>query len=178
VGVSAPWDPDAMLAGQEPFAAVLGCSDSRVSSEQLFDLGPGEIFVVRVAGNIAGKARIESLEYAVSQLHVPLLVVLGHEDCGAIKAALQSEAGTAAGDLIRQVRLAVAHVLVKEKAFNDILHEALQENILSTMEDLVKRSGLIRRSLESGDLAIVGALFSLGTGEVSVLKVHGKGLGK
>jgi len=176
VGVSAPWDPDAMLSGQEPFAAVLGCSDSRVPPEQLFDMGPGEIFVVRVAGNIAGKSQIESLEYAVSQLHVPLLVVLGHDDCGAIKAALKSEAAGTDGDLIWHVRLAVAHVLVGEKAFHDVLHEAVQENILSTMKDLIDRSPLIRQRMESGDLALVGARLSLDSGEVSVLKVLGKGL--
>ena len=176
VGVSAPWDPDAMLSGQEPFAAVLGCSDSRVPPEQLFDLGPGEIFVVRVAGNIAGKSQIESLEYAVSHLHVPLLVILGHDDCGAIKAALQSEAAGAAGDLIQHVRLAVSHLLVGGKTFHDVLHEAVLENILSTVEDLVNRSPLIREKLERGDLALVGARLSLDSGEVSVLKVRGKGL--
>lgn len=171
----APWDPETMLAGQEPFAAVLGCSDSRVPPEQLFDLGPGKIFVVRVAGNIAGKSEIGSLEYAVSHLHVPLLMVLGHDDCGAVKAAMCSEATGAAGDLIEHVRLAVAHVLVKEGAFHDILDEAIQDNILSTLKDLEERSDLIRGAVEKGDLALVGAMFSFGSGLVSILQVRGQG---
>lgn len=176
VGVSGPWDPEAMLAGQEPFAAVLGCSDSRVPPEQVFDLGPGEIFVVRVAGNIAGRSQLGSLEYAVSQLHIPLLVVLGHEDCGAVKAAMESEASGAAGDLIEHVRLAVAHVLAKEGAFHDILHEAVQDNVLSTLNDLTERSDLIRQAVERGDLALVGAVLSLVSGVVSILEVRGRGL--
>ncbi len=160
-GVTSPRDPEDKLPGQEPFAAVEGCSDSRVPPEQLFDLGPGEIFAVRVAGNMAGKSQIESLENAVSQLHIPLRVVLGHDDCGAIKAALQSETSKPVGDLIQHARLAVAHVLVGEKAFHDVLYEAVQGNILSTMDDLVNPSDLIRQKVECRELPLAGLRFSL-----------------
>jgi len=170
-GVSAAWNPEAMLAGQEPFAAVLGCSDSRVPPEQLFDLGPGEVFVVRVAGNIAWSSQLDSLEYAVSHLHVPLLLVLGHDDCGAVKAALGSSATDTVGDLIKHVRSAVEHVLKREKDAHEILNEAVRANVLRTMSDLVERSSVIAKAVRNGNLALVGALFSLESGEVSVLKI-------
>lgn len=171
-GASAAWDPDAMLAGQEPFAAVLGCSDSRVPPEQVFDLGPGEIFVVRVAGNIAGPSQTGSLEYAVSHLHVPLLLVLGHDDCGAVNAALKSSTIGAIGDLIEHVRFAVDHVLESGEDTHDLLFEAVRANVLRTMGDLVGRSSVIAKAVQDGRLSLVGALFSLESGEVSVLEVQ------
>ena len=170
-GVSAAWDSEAMLSGQEPFAAVLGCSDSRVPPEQLFDLGPGEVFVVRVAGNIAGPSQLGSLEYAVSHLHVPLLLVLGHDDCGAVKAAMESSATGAVGDLIEYVRFAVEHVLGREDETHGVLYEAVRANVLRTMGDLVGRSSVIAKAVQNGNLALVGALFSLESGEVSVLEI-------
>jgi carbonic anhydrase len=104
-GVCNPVDVDlkTMVQSQSPMAAVLCCSDSRVPPEHVLDKKIGEIFVVRVAGQVTGTAVIGSLEYAVEHLKVPLLLVLGHERCGAVKAALEGEALGAVGELIKEI---------------------------------------------------------------------------
>jgi carbonic anhydrase len=133
-GVCNPVDVDlgAMVHSQSPVAAVLSCSDSRVPPEHVLDKKIGEVFVVRVAGKVPGTAVIGSLEYAVVHLKVPLLLVLGHEGCGAIKAALEGagkEAGGALGELIREIEPAVKPVLQQEEEVEDIMHEAVRASV-------------------------------------------------
>jgi carbonic anhydrase len=121
-----------MVHSQSPVAAVLSCYDSRVPPEHVLDKKIGEIFVVRVAGKVPGTAVIGSLEYAVVHLKVPLLLVLGHEGCGAIKAALEGagkEAGGALGELIREIEPAVKPVLQQEEEVEDIMHEAVRASV-------------------------------------------------
>ena len=122
-------DLTAMVEGQSPSAAVLCCSDSRVGPEHILDQGLGDIFVVRVAGNIAGLSELGNLEYAVEHLKVPLLLVLRHEGCGAVKAALQGDATGAIGELIKQIGPAVRPVLDQEEEVEDVELEAVQTNI-------------------------------------------------
>jgi carbonic anhydrase len=113
-----------------------------------------------------------SLEYAVDHLHVPLLLVLGHDDCGAVKAAIESSGKGAVGDLIEHVRFAVEHVLNGQKDPYEICGEAVRANVLRTMGDLVGRSSVIARAIHEGHLILAGALFSLGSGKVSVLEIQ------
>ena len=169
-GVSARWEPDTMVISQRPFAAVLGCSDSRVPPEQIFDLGPGEIFVVRVAGNIAGPSETGSLEYAVQHLGVSLVLVLGHEGCGAVKAALDKEGDGAVGGVIAQIRPAVDPIHNRAEKIEDIWNEAVRANVRLTMDTLIERSEVIRTKVQNGTIAHAGAIFSLSSGKVSILK--------
>ncbi|UCG37739.1 MAG: carbonic anhydrase [bacterium] len=171
--VGAPVDLGSMVASQSPIAAVLGCADSRVSPAHVFDVGPGEIFTVRVAGNIAGPSELGSLEYAVHHLKVPLLLVLGHEGCGAVKAALHGDADGAVGGLIREIAPAVRPILEQDEEVHDVMLEAVSANVWNTMGMLIERSPGIGEAVRSGALHLAGGIYSLSTGEVSILQEKG-----
>lgn len=151
---------------QHPFATILSCADSRVPAEIIFDQGIGDIFDVRVAGNIATPETIGSIEYAVALLGTPLLMVLGHERCGAVTAAVKNE--TLPGEIGRFVQ-AILPALdeVKEKPGNAI-DNAVTANVLYQVAQL-QRSSLITERLQSGSLSIVGARYDLDTGSVTLL---------
>lgn len=174
VGVCTPVHVDLgnMVKGQSPLAAVLSCSDSRVPPDHVLDKKIGEIFVVRVAGTVPGPAVLGSLEYAVSHLKVPLILVLGHEGCGAVKAAVESdgnEAEGALGELIRELHPAVQPVLVQQDE-GDPLVEAVRASVWYTMNKLLERSTVIAEAVREGSLLIKGAVYSLATGEVTILE--------
>ena len=162
-----------MARGQRPSAAVLCCADSRVGPEHILDQGLGDIFVVRVAGNIAGISEIGSLEYAVKHLGVPLLMVLGHEECGAVKAALEGEAPGAIGELVQEIGKAVLPVLDQEEEVKDVVFEAVRANVWHTMAKLIERSPVISDAVRNGSLMLTGAVYSLSTGRVTILKEEG-----
>lgn len=153
-----------LLDGQEPFAVVLSCADSRVVPELIFDVGLGEIFVVRVAGNIPNTCTIASIEYAVEHLAVNLVVVLGHERCGAVNAAL------AGGDHGSNLNSLVAHLVpavVKARGKTDEakLNSAIKWNAKHTASQLRARSSILaRKSLE-----ITPAYYSLASGKTQFL---------
>lgn len=150
--------------GQYPFAAVLGCADSRVSPELIFDQGQGDIFVVRVAGNIVGEAELASLEYAVGNLGVRLLVVLGHESCGAVKAALDvHDAPGAMGYLLRQIAPAVAEARTLP---GPLLESAVNLNVKHSVQALLNRSSALNKAVESGLVRVVGVVYRLATGDI------------
>lgn len=177
-GLCNPVDVDlkAMVHTQSPLAAVLSCSDSRVPPEHVLDKKIGEIFVVRVAGKVPGPVVIGSLEYAVEHLKVPLLLVLGHEGCGAVKAALEnSEGGVegALGELIREIEPAVKPILEQYEDNEDVMREAVQATIWHTMNKLLERSPLIARAVKTGRLMLKGAVYSLTTGAVTILDEEG-----
>lgn len=155
-------DPEALAQGQRPWAAVLTCADSRVAPEWLFDLGPGELFDVRSAGNTAFRAGIASLEYAVAELAVPLILVLGHSGCGAVQAALGHELLT---PLLEEL---VAPIRAGLQAGDD-LTQAVQANVRRVVDELGQRSDLIRLAVADGRLQIVGAYADIGSGRVSLL---------
>ncbi len=163
------------LQQQRPFAAVLACSDSRVPVELLFDRGIGDIFVVRVAGNVAGGTQLGSIEYAVEHLETPLVVVLGHTRCGAISAAAKGEefSGnmTTLGELI-------ASAVAKAKAdypgaIGDLLvYEAVKANVWIAVEKFLKSSAIIRREVKNGTLAVVGAIYDMDSGLIDWMGTH------
>ena len=162
-----------LTAGQHPFATIFGCSDSRVPSELVFDQGFGDLFVVRVAGNIGGEDDLGSIEYAVNHLNTPLVLVMGHEGCGAVTAALQPDsarAHEAAG-----IRTMLSHVAPSLKAVNRSLPQAEQVHL--GVEANVRRSvALLRQApelkakLASGALDIVGSVYELDTGRVRIIR--------
>jgi carbonic anhydrase len=128
---------------------------------------------VRVAGNIAGLSELGSLEYAVEHLKVPLLLVLGHEGCGAVKAALQGEVPGALGELIKEIGPAVRPVLDQEEEVEDVVLKAVQANVWHTMEKLLERSPVIVGAVQSGSLMLTGAVYSLTTGQITLLVEEG-----
>jgi carbonic anhydrase len=159
------------LAGsQAPQAAILGCSDSRVAPELIFDLGLGELFVIRVAGNILDPQVIGSLEYAVEHLKVKLLVIMGHESCGAIKATLAAMEGSAPGSenleqLIERIRPHLERYLHGEDP-GEV--EAAMYHVLAIRRELVRESAIIRAALTDGHVDLVPAFFRLHTGKVTL----------
>ena len=177
-GICSPANVDlrTMIQSQSPIAAVLCCSDSRVPPEHILDRKIGEIFVIRVAGEVPGTAVIGSLEYAVEHLKVVLLLVLGHENCGAVKAALEgmgSKVDGALGDLIRELEPAVKPVLEQEEQVENVLHEAVCANVWFTMNRILERSPLIADAVQKGKVLLKGAVYSLQTGEVTTLEEEG-----
>jgi carbonic anhydrase len=146
---------------QRPRAIILGCADSRTSPEFAFDTRLGELFVVRVAGNVAGRETIASIEYAVENLGVGLIVVFAHESCGAVTAALEGgDAGKNLKHLIKRIRPAVEELGTSE--VDAVARRSAQINA----ERMVRKSDVLREAAERGELEIVTAFFHFATGEV------------
>lgn len=160
-----------LASGQNPHCAILTCADSRVPPEILFDQGLGDMFDVRVAGNVAGDAETASLEYAAEHLHVPLIVVMGHSHCGAVSAAL--EGGTLPGKL--PMLVAAIRPAVDQAAHQpgDHLDNAVRGNVINVVEQLRHAKPVLAEMSESGKLKIVGAVYSLESGKVEWLPAHG-----
>lgn len=155
-----------LAQAQHPFATVLSCADSRVTAEIIFDQGLGDVFDVRIAGNLATKGAVASIEYAVVQLETPILMVLGHERCGAVTAAVKG------GDLPGEMGLfakEIAPAVQKTKSMQgDTVENAMVANVKEQMERL-KRSPLLAERLASGKLKIVGGRYDLDTGKVTAI---------
>ena len=153
----------AVTGGQHPFAIVLSCADSRVVPELIFDTGIGELFVIRVAGNVANTSSIASIEYAVAHLGVKLIVVLGHQSCGAVTAAM------AGGDNGYNLNHLLSHLQPAVSACGEAsVDTVVQENARRTAADLLSRSDIIRNAA-AGDLSVVPAWYVLETGRVDYL---------
>jgi carbonic anhydrase len=165
---------DQLVDGQEPFAIILGCSDSRVPAEIIFDQALGDLFVIRVAGNIVAPSQIGSVEFAAERCGARLVVVLGHSNCGAVLATL-AELGrpdeTRSPNLraiVDRVRPSVEDLLSREPqlAGDELAKKAVRSNILTSVEQLRRGSKILEALIDGGDLLIVGAEYSLETGRV------------
>lgn len=160
---------DEVAKGQHPFASVLACSDSRTPPEIIFDRGLGDIFTVRVAGNVADKVVIESLDYSVKHLGVRVMMVLGHRRCGAVIAAVEGHEGTAdqdVGPMLSELRPAVA---ASKGQAGDPVENAVRENVKLVMKNLATSEEL-SAMVKSGELKIVGGIYDLDTGTIEMLK--------
>ena len=156
-----------LVVGQHPFAAVLCCADSRVPPELLFNQGLGDIFVVRVAGNVSEPFVLGSIDYAVEHLHVPLIVVLGHEKCGAVTAALGKDKPEGnLGKLIGQIH--VGHHLPADK--DAALAHAVENNARRQTKVLAEQSEVVREHVKEHKLLVVTGVYDLATGKVRWLK--------
>lgn len=155
-----------LTQAQHPFATVLSCADSRVTAEIIFDQGLGDIFDVRVAGNIATPEVLGSLEYAVALLETPLLMVLGHERCGAVTAAVDN--GPLPGDMGTFVAAILPAVNQVKGLSGDAVDNAVTANVRYQMTQLL-RSPVIRDRQQSGQLEVVGARYDLDTGTVTLI---------
>lgn len=166
---------NSVAAGQTPRAALFGCADSRLAAEIIFDLGLGDLFVVRNAGQVAGDSIVGSLEYAVEVLKVPLIVVLGHDSCGAVGAAIESTSADAPvlpptiWRLIAPIVPAVRRVLRANDGMTAENIDAAavgREHVRDTVAELLQRSEIISTAVAEGRLGIVGANYRLAEGTV------------
>ena len=164
-----------LAAGQEPFAAILGCSDSRVPVEIVFDQGLGDLFVIRVAGNIVAPSQIASIEFAAERFGTRLVVVLGHSQCGAIRATLEalqqparSESPGHLSSIVDRVRPSVEKLLATNLQHDPetLLKYAVRANIHASANGLRHGSPLIEQLIRDDGLLVVGAEYSLETGVV------------
>ena len=156
-----------LISGQNPHAEILSCSDSRVPPEIVFDQGLGDLFVVRVAGNVATDTEIGSLEYGAEHLHIPLLIVLGHESCGAVTAAVQG--GEAEGHIAALVNLIKPAVAKSQGQPGDPVANAVQTNVQMVVQQLRASTPVLSELVAHGKLKIVGGVYSLRTGRVTWL---------
>jgi carbonic anhydrase len=160
-----------LAKGQSPSAVVLSCSDSRVPPELIFDQGLGEIFVIRVAGNVADPVALGSVEYAVEHLHVPLVIVMGHDKCGAVTAALSG--GKPEGNIraiVRKIAPAVRRAKTTGKKDDELLEAAVIENVWNVTTGLTRESKIIQKFVDEKKLKILAAKYSLETGKVELLE--------
>lgn len=162
---------EALAGGQNPFAAILSCADSRIAPEYAFDSGRGDLFVVRVAGNFATEDGIASMEYAVSVLKTPVILVLGHQSCGAVSATISSlkDGTTLPGhlpSLVAGIAPAVRPVLDQP---GNVLENATRRNVLLTVEKLKGAAPILAPYASDGKIRVVGGLYKLDTGKVELI---------
>jgi carbonic anhydrase len=162
-----------LAAGQEPFAIILGCSDSRVPAELVFDLGFGDLFVIRVAGNIVAPSQVGSVEFAAARFGTPLVVVMGHTQCGAITATLEELAGQATQSrnlrsIVDRVRPSVESVMAVGGDLDSatLIREAVRANVRASANHLRHGSEILERLIRDAGFMVVGAEYSLETGAV------------
>lgn len=156
-----------LAKGQHPFAIVLGCSDSRVAPEILFDQGLGDLFEIRVAGNVLDNVVLGSIEYAAAELGVPLLVVLGHERCGAVKAALDGKPVPGhIGSLVAAIKPAV---YATKGQPGDAWDNAVRAHVKMSVNKLKALSPILAKAVKAGTLKVVGARYDIDSGEVEVI---------
>ncbi len=156
-----------LARGQQPFVAILSCSDSRVVPERVFNLSLGDAFVVRVAGNIASDPIVMgSLEYAVEHLEVRAIIVLGHTGCGAVKAVMEGTQGQNLASVARDVHSSMNRLSVTQKKDPDAIAE---NNVRMQVRTLQDSSAVIRSAVNKGRLSVVGAMFDIATGSVTFL---------
>jgi len=158
---------DEVAGGQKPFAVIVGCSDSRIPPEILFDQGIGDLFIIRLAGNIVDDTALGSVEYAVDHLGTRLVVVLGHAKCGAVTAAAKGgEAHGHIGAIIRLIAPALDNV--KDKT-GDLVDNAIKENARLVAAAIASSKPILEKMVEDGKIAVIPAYYSIDTGLVEVL---------
>ena len=156
-----------LVDGQDPFAVILGCSDSRIPPEIIFDQGLGDLFVVRVAGNVAGRMFLGSLEYAVEHLHIPLILVLGHSGCGAVTATASEN--ELPGEL-PALATAIQPALDEAKSLHgDLIENTAKINAKRVSETIRYSLPILSKAVQSERLKVMPAYYSLDTGKVDLL---------
>jgi carbonic anhydrase len=171
--------PD-MVAAQNPFAIILACSDSRVPTELIFDQGIGDLFVIRVAGNVVAPSQIGSVEFAATQFGTRLVVVLGHSNCGAVIATLnelakqESHRSPNLRAIVDRIRPAVEPVLAEhnDDEFELVIDKAVRANIVRSVDRLEHGSQIVENLIERGELQIVGAEYSIESGEIDFFEAQ------
>jgi carbonic anhydrase len=156
-----------LVATQNPHAIILSCADSRVAPEIILDQGLGDLFDVRVAGNVASDTELASIEYAALHLHTPLLVVMGHQKCGAVTAA--AESGEAEGHLPSLLAMIRPAIESARGQSGDLIENAVRINVENVVRQVRSSTPVLRELVDAGHLQVLGAVYSLDTGKVSWL---------
>lgn len=165
-----------LVEAQTPFAIILSCADSRVPSELVFDCGLGDLFVVRVAGNVVAPSLVGSIEFAAATFKTRLVAVVGHSQCGAVKATVESLKGGAASpsdnikDIVSRISPAVRELDLKSPP-SELLHKATRANVRVSVDHLRHGSALLEGLIGKGELSVVGGEYSLETGVVDFFDV-------
>ena len=162
---------EALARGQNPFAAVLGCADSRIAPEYAFDTGRGDLFVCRVAGNFAGTETVASMEYAVAVLGAPLILVLGHDACGAVDATLKAikDNKPPPGHIPSLVDAIALAAKAAMQQGGDVLDKAIRQNVIDNVAKLKSAAPILNAAVEQGKLKVVGGIYRLTTGTVDLI---------
>ncbi len=159
-----------VINGQHPYAIIVSCSDSRVPPEIIFDESIGKLFIIRVAGNVIDPVTLGSIEYAAEHLHTPLLMILGHESCGAVNATIAGgETTSNIEDIIKRIEPSVE----KAKQINEHSHLSdlsIEQNVKDQISYCLKDSPLLQELVHKNELTIVGAVFSISTGKVTLIE--------
>ncbi|MCM6779078.1 carbonic anhydrase [Nocardia sp. CDC159] len=164
-----------LVAGQHPSAIVFGCGDSRVAAEIIFDQGLGDMFVVRTAGHVVDSSVLGSIEYGVAVLRVPLIVVLGHDSCGAVRATIDAlDGGDVPGGFIRSVveRVAPSVLMGRREGLTGV-DELEARHVVETGRLLMERSRIVSDRVQAGDCAIAGVTYKLAEGRAHLRGVVG-----
>jgi carbonic anhydrase len=162
---------EALAKGQNPYAAILSCADSRIAPEYAFDSARGDLFVCRVAGNFASDETIASLEYAVAVLAAPLILVLGHDSCGAVDAAIKSlkDNTTLPGHMPSLVAAIAPAVKAVSQQAGDTLNNAIRQNVIDTVAKLASATPILSAAVEQKKLKVVGGIYRLKDGKVDMV---------
>ncbi|MDB5517866.1 MAG: putative carbonic anhydrase, partial [Tardiphaga sp.] len=162
---------EALVGGQNPFASILSCADSRIAPEYAFDSGRGDLFVCRVAGNFANNDTIASMEYSVAVLGSPLILVLGHEACGAVDATIKSlkDGTTLPGHLPSLVTALAPAVNAVSQQPGNLLDNATRKNVIDNIEKLKSATPILSAAIEQRKLRVVGGIYRLKDGRVDML---------
>jgi carbonic anhydrase len=162
---------EALVGGQNPYAAILSCADSRIAPEYAFDTGRGDLFVCRVAGNFAGTETIASMEYAVAVLNAPLILVLGHDSCGAVDAALKAikDNTSPPGHIPSLVDAIAPAAKAAMQQGGDVLNNAIRQNVIDNVAKLKSAAPILNAAVEQGKLKVVGGIYRLTTGTVELI---------
>jgi carbonic anhydrase len=162
---------EALVGGQNPYASILSCADSRIAPEYAFDSGRGDLFVCRVAGNFANDDTVASLEYSVAILNTPLFMVLGHESCGAVDATIKSlkDNTTLPGHLPSLVAALTPAVNAVANQPGDKLANATRQNVIDNVAKLKAATPILNEAVGNGKLRIVGGVYRLGDGRVELV---------
>lgn len=162
---------EALVGGQNPFASILSCADSRIAPEYAFDSGRGDLFVCRVAGNFANEDTIASMEYAVAVLKVPLILVLGHEACGAVDATIKSlkDDKPLPGHMPSLVTAIAPAVKASSQQAGNALNNAIKQNVIDNVAKLKGAGPILSAAVEQNKLKVVGGIYKLEDGEVEMV---------
>ena len=156
--------------GQYPFAVILSCMDSRTSTELIFDQGLGDLFSIRVAGNIVNNDILGSIEYAIKYVGTKVLMVLGHTECGAIKSAKQGVADGHITDMLKRIYPSISKAMLKEDKYHLFDDNVAYANVENSLEEILTRSKIVKEMFGKGEIGIVGGVYNVENGQVDFFK--------
>jgi len=156
--------------GQYPFAVILSCMDSRTSVELIFDQGLGDLFSIRVAGNVVNNDILASIEYAIKYVGSKLLMVLGHTECGAIKSAKEGVTDGHITDLLRHIYPSISKALLRDDRDSLFDDKVAYANVENSLEEILIRSAIVKDMFEKGQIGIVGGVYNIENGQVDFFK--------